>query len=100
MLKCASPLFLRVLVWHIHLPVLQLNSLKLEFLYEIGGYLNFNMPCSQLDSVLEVLAASIIVEELSCSEDGGSVFFQNIDTSIPDYMVSHPRRPQSQLPYF
>ena len=51
MLNCTSPLFLCALVWHIHLPVLQLNSLKLEFLYEIGGCLNFNMPCSQLDTV-------------------------------------------------
>jgi hypothetical protein len=36
-------------------------------------------------------ASNISVEELSCSEDGGSVFFQNIDTSMPDYMALYPK---------
>jgi len=49
--NCTSPLFLRALVWHTHLPILQLNSLKIEFLYEVGGCWNFNMRYSQIDTV-------------------------------------------------
>jgi hypothetical protein len=43
--------FLCSLVWHTHLPIMQLNSLTMEFLYEIGQCWNFNMPCSQMDTV-------------------------------------------------